>query len=98
MSAVTPEAEEGEEIFYTMALLHTSGTSDETDILDKLCNEIIEFCEKAGIKMKQYIPHYNTKEDWMKHFGSKWNMFHERKTQMDPRMILSPGQRIFNPV
>ncbi|KAI3443629.1 hypothetical protein Pfo_000294 [Paulownia fortunei] len=93
MSAVTPD----EDIFYTLGLLHSSRPHDWGNF-DKLNNEIIEFCEKAGIEIKQYLPHYKSKEDWMKHYGPKWNTFQERKTKFDPRMILSPGQRIFTSV
>ncbi|CAI9782634.1 unnamed protein product [Fraxinus pennsylvanica] len=93
MSAVTPD----EDIFYCVGLLH-SGSFDDWQDLDNQNNEILEFCDRAGIKMKQYLPHYKSKEDWIKHFGSKWNTFLERKAQFDPRMILSPGQKIFNSV
>ncbi|CAI9782653.1 unnamed protein product [Fraxinus pennsylvanica] len=93
MSAVTPD----EDIFYCVGLLH-SGSFDDWQDLDNQNKEILEFCDRAGIKMKQYLPHYKSKEDWIKHFGSKWNNFLERKAQFDPRMILSPGQKIFNSV
>ncbi|KAL3829988.1 hypothetical protein ACJIZ3_018790 [Penstemon smallii] len=92
MSAVIPN----EDIFYTLGLLHSSTSLTETETFDKLNNKILQFCEKAGIKIKQYLPHYKFKEDWMKHYGSKWNTFQERKRKFDPRMILSPGQRIFS--
>lgn len=90
MSAVTPD----EDIFYTLGLLHTSGLDDYGNF-DKQNNEIVKFCENAGIKIKQYLPHYKSKEGWMKHFGPKWNTFQERKIKFDPRMILSPGPKIF---
>lgn len=93
-SAVIPE---DEEVFYTLGLLHTTKRS-ESDVFDDLNNEILEFCDKNGIKIKQYLPYYESKEDWMKHYGSKWNTFQERKAKFDPRMILSPGQRIFTNV
>ncbi|CAI9782655.1 unnamed protein product [Fraxinus pennsylvanica] len=93
MSAVIPD----EDIFYCVGLLHSGSFSDSQD-LDNQNNEILEFCDRAGIKMKQYLPHYKSKEEWIKHFGSKWNIFQERKAQFDPRMILSPGQKIFNAV
>ncbi|XP_073034890.1 cytokinin dehydrogenase 3-like [Primulina eburnea] len=92
-SAVIPD----EEIFYTLGLLHSS-MPDEVENYEKLNNEILEFCEKSGRKIKQYLPHYKSKEDWVKHFGSKWDSFREMKTKFDPRMILSPGQRIFNSI
>ncbi|KAL8498120.1 hypothetical protein ACS0TY_021448 [Phlomoides rotata] len=92
MSAVVPE---GEDIFYTVGLLHTSSTSESAGVFDDLNKQILEFCEKAGIKIKQYLPHYESNEDWKKHYGSKWDTFQLRKTLFDPRMILSPGQTIF---
>ncbi|GFP93205.1 cytokinin dehydrogenase 3 [Phtheirospermum japonicum] len=91
MSAVIPD----EEIFYTLGLLSSCRPS-ESEAFDKLNSEIIDFCEKTGIKIKQYLPSYNSKAEWKKHFGSKWDTFQERKLKFDPRMILSPGQRIFN--
>ncbi|KAK4344322.1 hypothetical protein RND71_037416 [Anisodus tanguticus] len=92
MSAVIPE----EETFYCVGLLHSSNGYDECKILDDQNEEILKYCDKAGIKIKQYLPHYKTKHDWIKHFGKKWNIFQQRKIQFDPKVILSPGQRIFN--
>lgn len=91
MSAVVPDEEE---IFYTLGLLHST-SPDQSHLFDDLNNEIIEFCEESGIKIKQYLPYYKSKEDWAKHFGSKWETFQERKMKFDPRMILSQGQTIF---
>ncbi|PIN17273.1 Proteins containing the FAD binding domain [Handroanthus impetiginosus] len=71
---------------------------EEVWSIEKLNNDIIEFCEKAGIKIIQYLPYYKSKKDWIKHFGPKWSTFQERKNKFDPRMILSPGQRIFTSV
>ncbi|CAA0834974.1 Cytokinin dehydrogenase 3 [Striga hermonthica] len=91
MSAVIPD----EEIFYTLGLLSSCGPH-EVEGFQKLNEEIIDFCEKCDINIKQYLPSYSSKEDWKKHFGSKWDIFQERKAKFDPNMILSPGQRIFN--
>ncbi|KAL9154077.1 hypothetical protein ABFS82_10G090400 [Erythranthe guttata] len=93
MSAVIPD----EDVFYTLALLHTSG-ANEYQTIDKFNGQILEFCEKAGIEVKQYLPNYQSKQDWIKHYGSKWNIIQKRKAMFDPKMILSPGQRIFNSV
>ncbi|XP_019246483.1 PREDICTED: cytokinin dehydrogenase 3-like [Nicotiana attenuata] len=90
MSAVIPE----EDIFYCVGLLYSSGF-DDWEVLDSLNDKILMNCNKKGLKIKQYLPHYKTKEDWMKHFDEKWNTFQQRKIQFDPKMILSPGQRIF---
>lgn len=90
MSAVTPD----EDVFYTLGLLHSSRVND-SGYYDELNNEIIQFCEKAGMEIKQYLPSYRSREDWVKHFGPKWKTFQERKNKFDPKMILSRGQRIF---
>ncbi|KAG8376151.1 hypothetical protein BUALT_Bualt09G0033400 [Buddleja alternifolia] len=91
MSAVTPD----EDIFYTLALLHSS-PSNGSQIIDNFNNQILRFCEKAGIKVRQYLPYYKSKAHWTKHYGSKWNRIQHRKSLFDPKFILSPGQRIFN--
>lgn len=91
MSGVTPD----EDVFYNVALLH-SGNVDELQRFEKLNNEILEFCEEAGIKVKEYLPHYKSRQDWIRQFGSKWRVFQQRKLLFDPKMILSPGQGIFN--
>ncbi|GAB4837797.1 Cytokinin dehydrogenase [Ancistrocladus abbreviatus] len=91
MSAVIPE----EDVFYTIGLLHSSGF-DDWEVLEDQNKEILRLCQEKGIKVKQYLPHYVTKEEWKSHFGSKWERFLEHKIMFDPKMILSPGQRIFN--
>lgn len=91
MSASIPE----EEVFYTVGFLHSSGF-DNWEAFDAQNKDILRFCQEAGIKVKQYLPHYTTQDDWANHFGTKWRSFQERKYQFDPRMILSSGQRIFN--
>lgn len=93
MSAVTPD----EDVLYTLALLHSS-PPDEYPIYDQFNNEILEFCKNKEIKVKQYLPNYTTKQEWMKHFGSKWGTILKRKAKFDPKMRLSPGQRIFSPI
>ncbi|XP_047265696.1 cytokinin dehydrogenase 3 [Capsicum annuum] len=92
MSAVIPE----EDTFYCVGLLHSARGYDECKILDNQNEEILKYCDNTGLNIKQYLPHYKTKEDWIKHFGKKWNIFQQRKNQFDPKKILSPGQRIFN--
>ncbi|GAV78492.1 FAD_binding_4 domain-containing protein/Cytokin-bind domain-containing protein [Cephalotus follicularis] len=93
MSAVIPD----EDTFYTIGFLHSSGFND-WEAYDDQNKEILTFCDKAGINVKQYLPHYTTKEDWINHFGSKWETFRQRKDRFDPKRILSPGQRIFNSI
>ncbi|KAI9191100.1 hypothetical protein LWI28_003615 [Acer negundo] len=91
MSAVIPD----EEIFYTAGFLDASGF-DNWKVFDNKNKEILEFCDKGGIKVKKYLGYHDSKEEWINHFGSKWKTFLDRKNQYDPKMILSPGQKIFN--
>ncbi|KAJ6730987.1 GULONOLACTONE OXIDASE [Salix viminalis] len=96
-SAVTPD----EDVFYLVALLRSAlDNGEETQSLEYLTNQnhkILRFCDDAGIKVKQYLPHYTTQEEWMDHFGDKWDQFYRRKMEFDPRQLLATGQRIFNP-
>ena len=91
-SAVIPDEED---IFYTVGFLHSS-TFNDWHIYDNQNKEILKFCENSGIEIKQYLPECTTQERWKSHFGPKWRTFRERKSQFDPKMMLSPGQRIFN--
>jgi cytokinin dehydrogenase len=91
MSVIIPE----EDVFYVVSLLRSSGFNN-WEAFDRQNGEILQFCDNVGIKVKMYLPHYETQESWINHFGSKWGSFRERKAQFDPKMILAPGQRIFN--
>ncbi|KAK4390718.1 Cytokinin dehydrogenase 5 [Sesamum angolense] len=71
---------------------------DETQGLEYLSNQngrILQFCDEAGINVKQYLPHYTTQQEWIRHFGEKWTLFSKRKMEFDPRHILATGQRIY---
>lgn len=91
MSTMIPD----EEIFYTFGLLR-SATGDNLQSLEEQNNKILQFCKSAGIKYKQYLPHYTTTKGWMEHFGAKWNNFLEMKLKYDPKLMLSPGSTIFS--
>lgn len=91
MTAVVPD----EEIFYTLALLHTT-SPNSYQIIDKFNNGILEFCKKEGIEVKQYLPNIGSKEEWKEHFGLKWGRIEQKKAMFDPNHILSPAQKIFN--
>ncbi|EYU29893.1 hypothetical protein MIMGU_mgv1a023414mg, partial [Erythranthe guttata] len=91
ISAVIPD----EEVFYMLGLLHSTG-HDKYHIYDKFNNRILGLCKKAGVNVKQYLTQYKSKQDWIKHYGSKWKIIRQTKATFDPKMILSPGQRIFN--
>ncbi|KAM0974861.1 hypothetical protein ACFX13_018282 [Malus domestica] len=91
MSAVIPD----EDVFYVVGLLHASGFND-WQAFDEVNRQILQFCNDAGILVKQYLPHYETQEDWKNHFGTKWQSFRDRKVRFDPNKILAPGQRIFS--
>ena len=95
---VTPE----EDVFYLVALLRSAlDSGEEAQSLEYLANQnrqILRFCDDAGIKVKQYLPHYTTQQEWLDHFGhDNWSLFSKRKMAFDPRRILATGQRIFQP-
>ncbi|XP_042456345.1 cytokinin dehydrogenase 4-like [Zingiber officinale] len=90
-SAVIPD----EEIFYLVALLSSAPSHGSLERALKQNSEIVDFCNKAGIKMKQYLPYYTTREEWNGHYGDRWKTFGHRKRTYDPLAILAPGQRIF---
>lgn len=93
-SAVIPD----EEIFYLVAFLSSAPSSSDHDNLDRALKQndrILDFCKRAGIRMKQYLPYYTMQEEWRGHFGDRWEDFARRKGVYDPLYILVPGQRIF---
>ncbi|KAF5821297.1 putative cytokinin dehydrogenase [Helianthus annuus] len=94
-SMVTPK----ENVFYLVAFLSSAmPSSTGTDSLENILSQnkrILQVCETANLETKQYLPHYNTQEEWKKHFGSQWEVFVRRKFRYDPLAILTPGQRIF---
>ncbi|MCL7050826.1 hypothetical protein MKW94_028764 [Papaver nudicaule] len=96
-SVVTPD----EDIFYLVGLLRSAlDSGEETQKLDYLKDQnrkILKFCDESGIKVKRYLPGYNTQEEWKEHFGDKWGQFLKRKNEFDPMRILATGQRIFKP-
>lgn len=97
-SVVTPN----EEVFYLVALLRSAlENGEETQSLQYLTDQnrkVLKFCEDEKIAIKQYLPHYTTQQDWMNHFGSKWDQFYKMKMKFDPKRILATGQRIFGPI
>ncbi|KAI0498122.1 hypothetical protein KFK09_021363 [Dendrobium nobile] len=93
-SAIIPN----EEVFYLVAFLSSAPCSSGQDSLAKALKQqerILEFCKKANIQMKQYLPHYTTQEEWKFHFGPRWEEFKHKKQAYDPLAILAPGHRIF---
>ncbi|KAF7035738.1 hypothetical protein CFC21_046556 [Triticum aestivum] len=93
-SAVFPEEEE---VFYTVGILRSAVSEGDLGRLEEQNEEILRFCEEAGIPCVQYLPYYAGQAGWeKKHFGpAKWARFVERKRKYDPKAILSRGQRIF---
>ncbi|KAJ4979555.1 hypothetical protein NE237_010335 [Protea cynaroides] len=94
-SVVTPE----EETFYLVAFLSSAmPSSTGTDGLEHILiqnKRILDFCERAHLGMKQYLPHYTNQEEWRAHFGPRWESFVQKKSAYDPLAILAPGQKIF---
>lgn len=86
------------EIFYLVALLRFTMPCPNAPSAEKLVSqnrEIVQFCVKQGLDFKLYLPHYQSEEEWKRHFGSQWSRFVERKASFDPLAILAPGQKIF---
>ncbi|GAA0153117.1 oxidase [Lithospermum erythrorhizon] len=94
-SMVTPD----ENIFYLVAFLSSAIPSstgkDGLQHILKQNKRILNFCRKARLGVKQYLPHYHSQERWKDHFGPQWETFSRKKSTYDPLAILAPGQRIF---
>ncbi|XP_024935342.3 cytokinin dehydrogenase 1 isoform X1 [Ziziphus jujuba] len=94
-SLVTPD----EDIIYLVAFLSSAvPSSTGKDGLQHILNrnqKILDYCATNPLGIKQYLPHYSTREEWKAHFGPKWQAFLQRKSAYDPLAILAPGQRIF---
>ncbi|VVB16255.1 unnamed protein product [Arabis nemorensis] len=83
-----------EDVFYAVGFLR-SANFDNWEDYEKENMEILKFCEDAKTGVIQYLPYYSSQKGWVRHFGPRWNIFVERKYRYDPKMILSPGQNIF---
>ncbi|XP_042497272.1 cytokinin dehydrogenase 7 [Macadamia integrifolia] len=96
-SVVLPEGR-GEEIFYLVALLRFNPRGGAAAVEEQVGQneEIVRWCRDKDLDYKQYLPHYQTQEQWKRHFGKKWTRFVERKARFDPLALLSPGQSIFS--
>ncbi|OAY43256.1 hypothetical protein MANES_08G054700v8 [Manihot esculenta] len=94
-SLITP----AEDIFYLVAFLSSAAPSstgkDGLQYILTQNQKILDFCNKANLEVKQYLPHYGTQEEWQAHFGPQWEIFVQRKSTYDPFAILAPGQSIF---
>ncbi|KAF7804055.1 Cytokinin dehydrogenase 1 [Senna tora] len=88
---VTPE----EDVFYLVAFLSSAVGEGSLEHILNQNKRILDFCEEARLGVKQYLPHYNTQEEWQSHFGSRWEAFVQRKLAYDPLALLAPGHRIF---
>lgn len=91
ISAVIPD----EDIFYKVGLLRSCRVDDWEAMVDQN-KQILHFCDKAGINCKLYLHRFDTKQDWINHFGHKWKVFKQMKAQFDPKFLLTPGQNIFH--
>ncbi|GFQ00035.1 cytokinin dehydrogenase 7 [Phtheirospermum japonicum] len=86
------------EIFYLVALLRFCLPCPKGLSVDEMVaqnQEIVQICTKNEFDFKLYLPHYNSREGWMGHFGDQWSRFEERKIAFDPMAVLAPGHKIF---
>ncbi|KAL2480688.1 Cytokinin dehydrogenase 1 [Abeliophyllum distichum] len=81
---VTPE----EDVFYLIAFLSSAiPSSTGKDGLEHILTQqkrILNFCGRSNLGIKQYLPHYSTREEWKAHFGTFWEGFSRRKSIYDP--------------
>jgi cytokinin dehydrogenase len=90
MTTATPD----EDVFYAVGLLRSAVAAGD---LERENEAVLEFCDRAGIAWRQYLPHHASQDGWRRHFGEKWDGLAALKRKHDPRAILSPGQGIFFP-
>lgn len=90
MTPITPD----EDVFYVVDFLRVAKTFDVVDKLQVQNKQILRFCNDAGIKITEYLIGNKTHQQWVEHFGPKWKLFADRKTEFDPKKILSPGHGI----
>ncbi|OIW20469.1 hypothetical protein TanjilG_11870 [Lupinus angustifolius] len=91
MSAVIAD----EDVFYTTGILVSSDV-DNVGVIQTQNQQILQLCKDNGIEIREYLTGNKTNEGWVQHFGSKWQLFEGRKSEFDPKKILSPGQGIFS--
>ncbi|XP_027330141.1 cytokinin dehydrogenase 7-like [Abrus precatorius] len=96
-SVVVPDSN----IFYIIALLRfipppPKGPPTELLVAQNQNHAIIQLCYNRGFDFKLYLPHYQSQENWMRHYGDKWSTFVQRKANFDPLAILAPGHKIFS--
>ncbi|KAL5226396.1 hypothetical protein ABZP36_014661 [Zizania latifolia] len=96
-SVVTPE----EDVFYLVAFLRSAvpGAADPAQSLESLARQnqqILDFCDEAGIGAKQYLPNHKAQREWEAHFDGRWARFARLKAEFDPRAMLATGQGIFD--
>jgi cytokinin dehydrogenase len=93
---VTPD----EEVFYLVAFLRSAlpGAPQSLEELARQNRQILNFCDDAGIRAKQYLPNHKSQRDWETHFGpERWARFASLKAEYDPKAMLATGQGIFPP-
>ena len=91
------------EIFYLVAILRSASSGHEEDGgegVEEIVQQndaILNYCKRANIGEKQYLPRITRREGWVRHFGAqKWAAFERRKAMYDPHLLLAPGQCIFH--
>ncbi|CAN6237577.1 unnamed protein product [Urochloa humidicola] len=85
MTAMTPT--DDDDVFYAVSLLWSALSEDELMRLEKENVAVLDLCDKAGIKCKQYLPHHTSQEGWQRHFGDKWGRIAELKSKYDATRV-----------
>ncbi|KAF6138216.1 hypothetical protein GIB67_011056 [Kingdonia uniflora] len=92
-----------EEMFYAVLLLRSAidtgeGTKAALEFIINQNHEILKFCKENELEVKEYLGHRETQEEWIEHYGDKWDLIQKRKMEFDPKHILGTGHHIFQSV
>ncbi|KAF3526480.1 hypothetical protein F2Q69_00051652 [Brassica cretica] len=66
------------------------------DFLDRVHKAELKLRSKNLWEMgRKKLGRYTGREEWVDHYGDRWDQFRSMKTEFDPRHILATGQKIF---
>nr|ABN05765.1 hypothetical protein MtrDRAFT_AC148775g30v2 [Medicago truncatula] len=59
-------------------------------------HDILQFCNDAGIKIKEYLTRNKTHQEWVEHFGTKCNCLKREKLNLIPKEYCHQGKGFFS--
>ncbi|AES65432.1 cytokinin dehydrogenase 1, FAD and cytokinin-binding protein [Medicago truncatula] len=81
---------------YTLDLLHAAKGLDEVKAFQAQNHDILQFCNDAGIKIKEYLTRNKTHQEWVEHFGTKCNCLKREKLNLIPKEYCHQGKGFFS--